>query len=102
MDDARTFLPPFKAGWRWSEGAIRYCKKWESEDKDKSGLERTREILAGTMGGIEDFLKFTTETEEDFEDGWLPTLDTAIRSQRTIKSSSNTGKSLRPLIGQYR
>ena len=79
MDDARTFLPPFKAGWRWSEGAIRYCKKWESEDRDKSGLERTREILAGTMGGIEDFLKFTTETEEDFEDGWLPTLDTAIR-----------------------
>ena len=31
------------------------------------------------MGGIEQFLNFTTETEKDFSDGWLPTLDTAIR-----------------------
>ena len=29
------------------------------------------------MGDIEEFLEFTTETEEDFRDGWLPTLDTA-------------------------
>ena len=42
-------------------------------------MERIRRILAGTMGTIEDFLKFTTETEEDFEDGWLPTLDMALK-----------------------
>ena len=36
-------------------------------------------ILVGSMGEIEPFLEFTTETEEDFNDGWLPTLDTALR-----------------------
>ena len=29
------------------------------------------------MQGIEDFLEFTTETEEEF-DGWLPSLDTNL------------------------
>ena len=28
---------------------------------------------------IEGFLKFTTETEENFRDGWLPTPDTAVK-----------------------
>ena len=36
-------------------------------------------ILAGTMGSIEDLLQFTTDTEEDSSDGWLPTQDTAVR-----------------------
>ena len=30
------------------------------------------------MNNIEDFLEFTTETEEDFN-GWLPTLDTDLK-----------------------
>ena len=79
MDDMRTLLPPFRAGWRWVEGKISYCVKWEREDEKISGLERTRRILGGLMGTIEPFLRFTTETEEDFPDSWLPTLDTAIR-----------------------
>ena len=49
------------------------------EDADLSPIERTRRIISGSMSGIEEFLTFTTETEEDFSDGWLPTLDTAIR-----------------------
>ena len=31
------------------------------------------------MWTIEPFLKFTTETEEDFPDNWSPTLDTALK-----------------------
>ena len=31
------------------------------------------------MGGLEDYLKFTMETEDDFDHGWLPTLDTEIK-----------------------
>ena len=31
------------------------------------------------MGGLMGFLKFTMETGEEFQDGWLPTLDTSLR-----------------------
>ena len=77
MDDVRTLLAPFRAGWRWNNGKIQYCLRWEREDSHLSNIERTRRVLGGTMGCIEEFLEFTTETEEDFPDGWLPTLDTA-------------------------
>ena len=60
-------------------GGIKYCKRWESEDADLSGLEVTKRILEGTMGGLEEYLKFTMETEEDFENTWLATLDTELK-----------------------
>ena len=60
-------------------GKIQFCKRWELEDSKLSAIERTRRVLGGTLGVIEEFLTFTTETEEDFGDGWLPTLDTALR-----------------------
>ena len=31
------------------------------------------------MQGVYSFLKFTTKTEEDFEDRWLPTLDLSLK-----------------------
>ena len=31
------------------------------------------------MVGVEDYLRFTMETGEDFTDGWLPTLDTNLK-----------------------
>ena len=58
---------------------IKFCKRWEKEDEGLSGLEITKRILEGTMGGLEDYLKFTMETEDDFDNGWLPTLDTEIK-----------------------
>ena len=79
MDDGRTVLPPFKVGWRWYDGRIVYCMRWAKEDESLSSLERTRRIILGSMEKIEEFLSFTTETEEDFSDGWLPTLDVALR-----------------------
>ena len=36
-------------------------------------------MVLGTMKGLYGFLEFTTETEEDFADSWLPTLDTKLR-----------------------
>ena len=79
MDDGRTALHSFKHGWRWSLGSIKYCRRWEQEDASLSRLEVTKRIIEGTMGGLEDYLKFTMETEEEFEDGWLPTLDTELK-----------------------
>ena len=79
MDDFRTLLAPFRAGWRWNNGRISYCRRWEDQDKNLTPIERTKRVLMGTMGDIEGYLGFTAETEEDFIDGWLPTLDTALR-----------------------
>ena len=79
MDDGRAFLFPIKAGWRWGNGDLVYCKKWECEDKELSPVEITRRVLHGTMMEVEEFLRFTMETEDDFALGWLPTLDTALK-----------------------
>ena len=54
MDDGRAFLAPLKAGWRWVEVDLKYCKRWELEDVDVSPTERTRKVLHGTMSDIED------------------------------------------------
>ena len=60
-------------------GRIKFCKRWEEEDAGLSGLEVTKRILEGTMGGLEEYLTFTMETEEDFQNTWLPTLDTELK-----------------------
>ena len=85
MDDGRTALHGFKTGWRWCMGKIMYCQRWAEEDKGLSGLEITKRILAGTMSGLEEYLDFTLETEDEFEDKWLPTLDTKLKvSEKNI------------------
>ena len=115
MDDGRTVLPPFRVGWRWVDGRILYCLRWAKEDAGVSAIERTRRILLGSMGRIEEFLSFTTETEEDFSDGWLPTLDVALKishenqilfkywekptnSNRTIDKRSSMGENMRQQV----
>ena len=78
-DDGRTVLPPIKAGWKWENGGLWYSKRWELEDGNKSDECLTREVLRGTMMEVEKFLEFTVESGEKFGDGWLPTLETALR-----------------------
>ena len=78
MDDGRACMPPLKPGWRWKDGSLLFCMKWEREDQELSGSEITRRGLLGTLKGVEDFLDFTMEIGEDFEDKWLPTLDTKL------------------------
>ena len=79
MDDGRTFLPPVRPGWRMEDGKLTYCKQWEVEDQWLTGAERTRRVIEATMNPVEDYLSFTTEIGEQFEGGWLPTLDTSIK-----------------------
>ena len=83
MDDLTCLLPPIRKGWRWSEGEVVYCKRWELEDANLTPTEVTRRVLMGSMQVVEDYLKFTTETGDDFEDGWLPTLDVALSVDHT-------------------
>ena len=44
-----------------------------------SNIERTKRAVEGAMQGLTSCLTFTVETEEDFTDGWLPTLDLKMR-----------------------
>ena len=72
IDDIRIYLWPIREGWTWdSEG-------WIFNDiKDgKDDITRTSDELAKTLNDMLDFLRFTMETEMDFQSGWLPTLDT--------------------------
>ena len=67
------------------------------------------------MGVVEDFLNFTTETGEEFSDGWLPTLDMALKvspenkilfkfwekptnTNRTINKRSSMGENMKQQI----
>ena len=45
MDDIRCFMPPIKRGWRWSNGELLYCRKWEMEDAQLTTSEVTRRII---------------------------------------------------------
>ena len=77
MDDLRAFMYSIKKGWRWESGELCWREEWEEEDSQsgKSDLERTCEILKESMNMIFEFLEFTIESEIDFEDSRLPTLD---------------------------
>ena len=89
MDDALAFLPPIRAGWRWGGNGLQFSQKWVVEDVNKTPTQLTKDVLAGSMKGIEGFLEFTFETCEDFENGWLPTLDTCLRVEQDNSVSIN-------------
>ena len=81
MDDGRTLMHPLKPGWRWDkdEESLKFSLAWECEDQELSGAEITRRGLLGSINGVEEDLQFTIELSEDYEDMWLPTLDTSLK-----------------------
>ena len=79
VDDGRTFLHPVACGWRWEEGDLIFCRKWEEEDNNLSLKTITKHVILGTLNEVEPFLRFIIESQEDFPTGWLPTLDTCLR-----------------------
>ena len=79
MDDIRCFMPPIKRGWRWSNGELLYCKQWEMDDANLTTTEVTRRVLMASMQVVEEFLEFTTEVGDEYDSGWLPTLDVELK-----------------------
>ena len=59
-------------------GELVYCKRWELEDMSRSTLDVTLDILKDSMRGVMSYLTFTYESGQDYQDGWLPTLDTSL------------------------
>ena len=69
-----------KMGWRWKDGSLCFTESWKEEDM-KAGTtptRRTANCLLDSMNEMYGFLRFTREIGEDFPDGKLPSLDTAI------------------------
>ena len=58
---------------------MKFTRRWEEEDKSTSGELRTKELIKNTRSGLESFLEFTVESGEEFDNGWLPTLDTSLK-----------------------
>ena len=71
VDDIRCFLRPINFGWYWGTQGWYY-------DQNKKDT-RTVEEIKKSMNAVWNFLEFTTESQTDFTDGYLPTLDFATK-----------------------
>ena len=78
MDDGRSLLQPIRPEWRWVEGDLVFCRRWELAEKKMSPESVTKGVLLQSLNMIDGCLKFTIESPENFN-GWLPTLDTNLR-----------------------
>ena len=79
MDDLRPGNDIIKRGVRYDEGEreLVFKDEWKEDDdmKDKTDLKRMFEMCLEVTKSIEDDLTVTVESEEDFENGCLQTLD---------------------------
>ena len=77
VDDIRIFVNPLQAGWRCSDGELRYCDAWRHEDMmaGKSNKKMTAEAMITSMNGVWWFLIFTIEICQYFTNKRIPTLD---------------------------
>ena len=76
VDDLRTYMWPIAKGWYWEN------KQWiflPDREDDRTPLQRTVQEIGKSLCDVWDFIKFTTETEEEFHDNHLPTLDFATK-----------------------
>ena len=75
VDDIRLLLRPLLPGWYWSNGTWIH----KDEQDDRTPLDRTVQEVTKSLNDVWSFLKFTSEKESDYADGFLPTLDFSIK-----------------------
>ena len=79
VDDVRQGNDQIKKGVRFEkdENKLVFKEEWKKEDmeKDQTDLKRMGEVCLEVMNSIEEDMQFTVESEEDFENGRLQTLD---------------------------
>ena len=83
VDDIRVLLRPINMGWTWSSVGW----TWTGVDQSQNNIiEHSKEQIKRTFESIFDFLKFTTESEDEYSDKMLPTLDfkTTMQSDGSI------------------
>ena len=77
VDDVRWVLEYIKRGWRYvkEEGMLIYDPGFEEDDQGLSDYEYTSLVLREIMISISDDLTFTSESQGDFANNFLPTLN---------------------------
>jgi hypothetical protein len=80
MDDIRSFLKALKPGWRWLDGRLCTTQSWKEADLKEAltPTKRTANRILESMISIMNFLNFTQEIGEDFQDNSLPSLDITV------------------------
>ena len=76
IDDLRVLMAPISKGWWWRKDGWVFDI---SEPDDRGPEQRTREEIAKSLSSVFDFLNFTAESGEEFENLYLPTLDVQIK-----------------------
>ena len=72
VDDLRLCLRPLNKGWFWQDNE--WIHDPERPDQ-RDTATRTIEEIHKSINSVWDFLEFTTESQSDFQDAALPTLD---------------------------
>ena len=79
LDDDRPTVSTFKKGTKFDPDSRRFIedeeKKMRDIDEGLSGKEITSRELLKALNSLSENLEFTVEKDDDFESGWLPTLD---------------------------
>ena len=84
VDDIRQYLFPINEGWCWNQN--RWYYNPDKKD-DRTQEERTVQELCKSLSSILPCIDLTMETQGDFENNFLPTLDlqTHVRSNGEIE-----------------
>ena len=82
VDDLRIYLNAINKGWSWKNGLWEYDKEEANKDQ-RTPEQRTREEINKAFDSIIDCLEFTTETQSDYVEDTLPTLDVQIKTMPT-------------------
>ena len=102
VDDGRILIELLRKGVRF-DGELklfRFDEKWLEEDElnGKTDAERTEREVREAMNSVSPDLIFTTETENDFANGRLPTLAFQMWSERSGLRHSFYEKEMRSQI----
>ena len=75
VDDSRFGMKPIRPGWRWLNGKMVFIIDKVAEDSDTDPQKRTTRVIYSILNSVVEYLKFTTEDCQDYQDLKLPTLD---------------------------
>ena len=73
IDDLRILILPINSGWTLGTKGWKYDKRLKDE---RSREERTKEEILKSLESMVECFNFTVETQDDYDNGCMPTLDT--------------------------
>ena len=81
VDDLRFWLDKLRLGSKIVGGKLEWTKEWEEADQASNVTKKTltASVVKEIMNTISPDIKMTVELEEDFSQGYLPTLDTQLK-----------------------